>query len=103
MINYLNTLKANKENLNFLIPVGGFFLTFSFIDIFTNTFFHFNLTGFLPNIISYFSPLVIGVIGLYLIRIEFSGIRLLDKLNKNLNSSSFNAVLTLLTPQKKSD
>jgi general L-amino acid transport system permease protein len=51
----------------------------------------------LPSAVSYFSPLIIGFIGLYLIRIEFSGVRLLDSLNKNINSTNFNAVLTLLT------
>ena len=46
---------------------------------------------------SYFLPLILGFIGLYLIRIEFSGINNLDILNKNINSNNFNALLTLFT------
>ena len=36
----------------------------------------------------YFFPLLLGYIGLYLIRIEFSGNRFLDKLNKNITMQS---------------
>ena len=75
--------------------LGFFFITLSFIDILSSTFFNFNITGFFPGIISYFSPLLIGVLGLHFIRIEYSGNKLLDKINKNVNSSPFNAVLTL--------
>ena len=35
------------------------------------------------------------MIGLYLIRIEFSGIKMLDILNKNINTSNFNAALSI--------
>ena len=45
---------------------------------------------------SYFFPLIVGAIGLYFIRIEYSGIRILDNFNKSVNSTTFNAVLTLL-------
>ena len=41
-------------------------------------------------------PLVIGFIGLHFIRIEHSGYKFLDSLNKNINTNSFNAVLSLL-------
>ena len=37
-----------------------------------------------------------GTLGLHFIRIEFSGIKNLDLLNKNINTNTFNAVLTLL-------
>ena len=40
--------------------------------------------------------MIIGIIGLHLIRIEFSGIPKLDQLNKNINTNTFNAILTLL-------
>ena len=33
------------------------------------------------------------MIGLHLIRIEFSGIKILDELNKNINTNNFNAAL----------
>jgi len=53
--------------------------------------------GFLPSQLSYFLPLILGFIGFYLIRIEFSGVRSLDILNKNINSNNLNALLTLFT------
>jgi len=95
-MNNLNILKPDKENLNTFILLGSFFITLSFIDILGSTFLEINLTGFLPSSISYFSPLIIGLFGLHLIRIEYSGNRSLDKVNKNLNSNSFNALLTLI-------
>ena len=89
--------KPSKENIKTYLPVGVVFVTLSFLDVFINAFFDYNLLGFLPNQISYFSPLILGFIGFYLIRIEFSGVRSLDILNKNINSNNFNAFLTLLT------
>ena len=50
----------------------------------------------MPSWISFFTPIIFGFLGLHYIRIEFSGNNRLDKLNKNINSSSFNAILTLL-------
>jgi general L-amino acid transport system permease protein len=95
-MNNLNILKPNKENLNTFILLGSFFITLSFLDILGSTFFEINITGFLPYGISYFSPLLIGIFGLHLIRIEYSGNRVLDKINKSLNSNNFNAILTLI-------
>ena len=92
----VNILKPDKKNLNTFILLGSFFIILSFIDILGNTFLEINLTSFLPSSISYFSPLIIGLFGLHLIRIEYSGNRSLDKVNKNLNSNSFNALLTLI-------
>ena len=68
----------------------------SLIDVFLNSFFKLNLTSFFPGLISLFLPLILGTVGLYLIRIDYTGIRQLDILNKNVNTSNFNAVLTLL-------
>ena len=42
------------------------------------------------------SIIIFGFIGLHYIRIEFSGNKILDTLNKNINSNWFNAILTLL-------
>ena len=89
--------KPSKENIKTYLPIGVVLVTMSFLDVFINAFFDYNLLGFLPNQISYFSPLILGFIGFYLIRIEFSGVRSLDILNKNINSNNFNAFLTLLT------
>ncbi len=93
----MNTLKPSKDNIKTYLPIGVILIVFSFFDVIINSFFNVNLVGFFPGIISYFFPLIIGFIGLYLIRVEFSGIRNLDILNKNINSNNFNAVLTLLT------
>jgi general L-amino acid transport system permease protein len=95
-MNNLNILKPNKENLNTFILLGSFFIILSFIDILGSTFLEINITGFFPSSISYFSPLIIGFLGLHLIRIEYSGNRSLDKINKSLNSNNFNAILTLI-------
>ncbi|MEC8074133.1 MAG: amino acid ABC transporter permease [Pseudomonadota bacterium] len=89
-------LKPTKEKINTFLLLGSIFVIFAFFDILTNTFLNRNITGFLPQTISFFTPLLLGYIGFYLIRIEFSGNRFLDKLNKNINSSNFNAFLTLL-------
>ena len=89
--------KPSKENIKSYLPIGITIVFLSLLDVFVNAFFNYNLLGFFPSQISYFSPLVFGFIGLYLIRIEFSGIRSLDILNKNINSNNFNAFLTLLT------
>ena len=66
-MNNFNILKPNKENLNIFLYLGVFFITFSFIDILSNTFFNLNITAFFPVYISYFSPLIIGFFGLHLI------------------------------------
>ncbi|MDC0472968.1 amino acid ABC transporter permease [Pelagibacteraceae bacterium] len=95
-MNNLNILKPNKENLNVFILLGSFFIILSFLDVLGSTFLEINITGFLPFGISYFSPLMIGFFGLHLIRIEYSGNRSLDKINKSLNSNNFNAILTLI-------
>ena len=92
----LNNFKPTKDKINTFLPIGSIFVIFAFVDVLTNTFLNHNITGFLPQTISYFIPLLLGFIGFYLIRIEFSGNKLLDKLNKNINSSNFNAFLTLL-------
>ena len=93
----MNILKPSKQNIKTYLPAGILLILLSFLDVTMNSFFQINLVAFFPGIISYFFPLIIGFIGLYLIRLEFSGIRNLDILNKNINSNNFNAILTLLT------
>ena len=90
-------VKPSKENIKTYVPIGVFLVSLSFFDVFINAFFNFNLMAFLPSQLSYFLPLILGFIGFYLIRIEFSGVRSLDVLNKNINSNNFNALLTLFT------
>ena len=89
-------IKPNKDNLTTFVSLGSVFVFIALFDILANTFLDLNLTGFLPSKLSFLAPLLIGIFGLYLIRIEFSGNKLLDKINTNFNSSNFNAVLTLL-------
>jgi len=92
----LNILKPNKENISIYLVMGVGLLSVGFIDILSNTFFNFNITRIFPEIISYLSPLLLGVFGLHFIRIEYSGNKTLDIINKNLNSSNFNAILSLI-------
>ena len=92
----INFLKPDKQNLNTYLYSGLFLLSISILDVFINSFFKINITSFLPNGASFLLPLILGFIGLHLIRIEFSGIKNLELLNKNINTSNFNAVLTLL-------
>ena len=95
-MNKLNFLKPDKENLNTYLYSGSLLIFISILDVFLSSFFKINITSFLPNFISFLLPLIIGTIGLHLIRIEFSGIKNLDLLNKNINTNTFNAILTLL-------
>ena len=95
-MNKLNILKPDLSNLYFYIYTGLFFISVSIIDVFINSFFNINITSFLPNLLSFTLPLILGFVGLYFIRIEFTGIKNLDLLNKNINTSNFNAFLTLL-------
>ncbi len=89
--------KPSKDNIKTYLPIGLSLLSLSFLDVFVTAFFNFNLMGFFPSQLSYFLPLILGFIGFYLIRIEFSGVRSLDILNKNINSNNLNALLTLFT------
>ena len=89
MIKNLTLLKPNKENLNLYVSLGGVFFVLGIIDV------TFNIFGFLPIWISFFVPLALCFLGLHLIRIEFSGNKILDTLNKNINLNWFNAILTI--------
>jgi len=92
----LNIIKPNKDNLQTCLAIGIGLLSIGFIDIFFNTFLNLNITEFFPSIISYLTPLILGALGLHFIRIEYSGNKTLDSINKNLNSSNFNAILSLI-------
>ncbi len=89
MIKNLTLLKPNRENLNLYVSLGGAFFALGIIDV------TFNIFGFLPIWISFFVPLVLCFLGLHFIRIEFSGNKNLDSLNKNVNLNWFNAILTI--------
>ncbi len=97
MIKSLNFLgRPSRDKLNLFISIGTFFFVLGIIDVILNSFFEINITSVLPGWLSFFTPLIFSFIGLYYIRIEFSGNRILDNLNKNINSNWFNAILTLL-------
>ena len=92
----INFLKPGKENLNTFVYLGTFLFFISIIDVSFNSFFDLNLTGFLPSSLSFLLPLIIGFAGLHFIRIEHSGIKILDQINKNINTNKFNSILSLL-------
>jgi len=94
-INNFDLLKSNhQKKRNISLILGVIFFSVGIIDFYLNNYFNTNITSFLPRIINFFTPLIFAVIGLHLIRIEFSGIKILDSLNKNINTSNFNAVLS---------
>ena len=95
-MNKLNFLKPDRQNLSTFLYIGSFLFFIAVFDVFLTSFFKMNITSFLPNILSFLLPLILGTIGLHLIRIEFSGIPKLDLINKNINTNHFNAILTLL-------
>ena len=76
----INFLKPDRTNLNTFLYLGSFLFFISILDVFLNSFFRLNLTGFLPNFLSFLLPLLLGFVGLYFIRIEYSGIKNLDLL-----------------------
>ena len=80
---------------NTSLIIGTLFFFLGIFDFCLNNFLGTNITSFLPRFINFFTPLIFGVIGLHFIRIEFSGIKILDSLNKNINPSNFNAALSL--------
>ena len=80
----INFLKPDRTNLNTFLYLGSFLFFVSILDVFLNSFFRLNLTGFLPNFLSFLLPLILGFVGLYFIRIEYSGIKNLDLLNLSL-------------------
>ncbi len=96
MIEKLIFLKPNKEKLNLYMFLGALFFALGIYDITSNSFFDKNVTSFLPTALSFFTPLFFGFLGFHLIRIEYSGNKILDSLNKNINLNWFNGILTLL-------
>ena len=68
-MNNVNFLKPNKKNLNSFLVLGAAFFALSIFDFCLNNFYETNITGFLPGFISFFTPLIFGLIGLHLIRI----------------------------------
>ncbi len=95
-MNKLNFIKPNKKNLQTYLLIGTILISISILDVILKSFFGINLTSFLPGTINFFLPLILGTIGSYLIRTEYSGIKNLDLLNKHINTNNFNAILSLI-------
>ena len=95
-MNKLNFLQPDKNNLNTYLYTGIILVALSIFIVFLNSFFNKDLISFLPGSISFFLPLILGFIGLHLIRIDYSGLKFLDSINKNINTNNFNAFLSLL-------
>ena len=94
-MNNFDLLKSkHHKNRNISLISGVLFFSIGIIDFYLNNYLNTNITIFLPRFINFFTPLIFAVIGLHLIRVEFSGIKILDSLNKNINTSNFNAVLS---------
>ena len=97
MIKTLNILgKPSRNKLSLFVSIGFSLFALAVIDVILNSFFEINITSILPRWLNFFTPILLGFAGLHYIRIEFSGNRTLDKLNKNINSNWFNAILTLI-------
>ena len=97
MIKDLNFLgKPTRDKLNLFLSLGIILILLSIIDVILNSFLEVNITSILPRWLNFFTPLFFGFVGLHYIRIELSGNKTLDRLNKNINSNWLNAILTLL-------
>ena len=95
-MNKLNFLQPDKNNLSTYLYSGVVLVALSIFLVFFNSFFNKDIVSFLPGPISFFLPLILGFTGLHLIRIDYSGLRFLDLINKNINTNNFNAFLSLL-------
>ena len=95
-MNALNFLKPNRDNIKSYSLIGSILILASLLDVILSSFYKINVVSFLPGSLSSFFPLILGLIGLTMIRIDYSGNKNLDLLNKNINTNTFNAVLTLL-------
>ena len=97
MIKSLNFLgRPTRDKLSLFVPLGISLFVLGIIDVILNSFFGVNITSVLPGWLNFFTPLFFGFVGLHYVRIELSGNKTLDSLNKNINSNWLNAILTLL-------
>ena len=97
MIKNLDFLgKPSIEKISLFVGLGASLFVLGVVDLLLNSFFGFNLTSFLPRWLNYLTPLIFCFLGLHYIRIDYSGNKNLDRLNKNLNSNWFNSILSIL-------
>ena len=95
-MNNINVLKPRRENFQTYLYIGSGLIFLSIFDVVLRSFFSFNFSSFLPGILNLFFPLIVGLIGLQMIRLEYSGKKIVDKINESVNNNTFNAGLTLL-------
>tara|TARA_B100000029_G_scaffold383507_1_gene378938 strand:+ start:1208 stop:2482 length:1275 start_codon:yes stop_codon:yes gene_type:complete len=92
----INILKPNRDNFKTYLYIGSTLIFLCIFDVTLRSFFNLNFLTFLPNIINFLFPLILGLIGFQMIRLEYSGVKSVDIINKNVNNNPFNAGLTLL-------
>ena len=95
MIN-INILKPTSSNFQTYLYIGSSLILISIFDVFLRSFFNINFSTSLPGILNFFLPLIIGLIGFQMIRLEYSANRIVDKINQSVNNNTFNAGLTLV-------
>ncbi len=95
MIN-INLLKPSSANFQTYLYIGSGLIFISIFDVILRSFFNINFSNSLPGILNFFLPLIIGLVGFQMIRLEYSGNRIVDKINQSVNNNTFNAGLTLL-------
>ena len=91
----INILKPNKDNFKTYLFIGITLVFLGIFDVFLRSFFMVNFLSFLPNLLNFLLPFILGLVGLQMIRLEYSGVKLVDTVNKNINNNIFNAGLTL--------
>ena len=94
MIN-VNILKPTSTNFQTYLYIGSSLIFISIFDVILRSFFNLNFSTSLPDILNFFLPLIIGLVGFQMIRLEYSGNRIVDKINQSVNNNTFNAGLTL--------
>ena len=95
MIN-INILKPTSTNFQTYLYIGSGLIFISIIDVILRSFFNINFSNTLTSILNFFLPLIIGLVGFQMIRLEYSGNMIVDKINQSVNNNTFNAGLTLL-------
>ena len=90
-MNNINFLKPNRYNFKTYLYIGSTLIFLGIFDVFLRSFFSLNFTSFLPNFINLLFPLILGLVGLEMIRLEYSGIKSVDIINRSVNNNIFNA------------
>ena len=87
-MNSLNILKPTRTNFQTYLYIGSALIFLSIFDVILRSFFSLNFSTFLPGILNIFLPLIIGLAGLQMIRLEYSGNKIVDKINQSVNNNT---------------